>query len=232
MKKIIVYSVNTGGYDELRTPKIYDPNPNVRYILFTDNKYFKSNVWEVYHTDFLDWLPNNRRRARYIKTNPHLILPNHDISIWIDHCYRHRFNDVNSMLNEIRFENEQIMCYNHDVRNCIYDESEVVKEMNLDFHDLVNKQINNYRERGFPNNFGLFDSGFTFRKNNDRVNKFNSIWWDEIKNNSARDQLSQVYSSWESGVPITPIPIGVSIYNNKFLYPKIKHSKKWLTYDN
>ena len=41
--KIIVYSVNTGGYDELRSPDVYDPN--IRYILFTDNKYFKSDVW-------------------------------------------------------------------------------------------------------------------------------------------------------------------------------------------
>ena len=49
--KIVVYSVSTGGYDELKTPKVYDPN--IRYILFTDNKYFKSDVWEVNHIDFI-----------------------------------------------------------------------------------------------------------------------------------------------------------------------------------
>ena len=99
--KIVIYSVSTGGYDELKTPKVFDPN--VRYILFTDNKYFKSNVWEVNHVDFLDNDLDNRRKARYIKLNPHLVLPNHDISIWIDHCYVPRFNNTIELLNEIKF---------------------------------------------------------------------------------------------------------------------------------
>jgi hypothetical protein len=60
------------------------------------------------------------------------------------------------------------------------------------------------------------------------VKKFNDIWWDEVKNFSARDQLSQVYSSWKTDVKISPIPIGSSIYINKYLNAKIKHPKKWL----
>lgn len=224
---VIVYSVNTGNYDDLRTPTYYDPN--VRYILFTDNKYFKSDIWEIYHTDFLNWLPDKRRIARYIKINSHLILPNHDISIWIDHCYPPKFNDVNLMFNKIGLSNNEIMCFKHDVRNCIYDESKVVKSMNLDYPILIDKQINRYISENFPPKLGLFDSGFMIRRNNDNVSKFNSIWWDEVNNNSARDQLSQVYSSWKSNVPIHPIQRGVSIYNNEFLYPKIKHPKKWLS---
>jgi hypothetical protein len=224
--KIIVYSVSTGGYDELKTPKIFDPN--IRYILFTDNKYFKSDVWEVNHIDFVDNELDNRRKARYIKLNPHLVLPNHDISIWIDHCYLPKFNNVMELLNEIKFFDNHIMCYKHDVRQCIYSESEEVKSQRLDYPDIVNTQMSKYRQEGFPYNYGLFDSGFTFRKNSKHVNKFNEIWWDEVKNFSARDQLSQVYSSWKSGVNITQIPIGSSIYNNKYLNPKVKHPKKWL----
>lgn len=228
--KIIVYSVNTGGYDDLRTPEIYDSN--VRYILFTDNKYFKSDVWEVYHTDFLHWLPDNRRRARYVKINPHLVLPPHDINIWIDHCYKPKFKNVNKMLDEIKFNHYNIMSYKHDVRNCIYDEAEVVKNMNLDFSDIVNSQMLKYKYEEFPINSGLFDTGFTIRKNNNMVKKFNDVWWGEINNFSARDQLSQVYSSWKTNVGITPISVGNSIYNNKFLHPKIKHPKKWTVVKN
>jgi hypothetical protein len=224
--KIIVYSVSTGGYDELRTPIVFDPN--IRYILFTDNKYFKSDVWEVNHIDFIDNNLDNRRKARYLKLNPHLVLPNHDISIWIDHCYIPRFNNAQELLTEINFFDTNIMCYKHDVRQCIYSESEEVKSQRLDYYDIINSQMSKYRMEGFPSNYGLFDSGFTIRKNNKNVNKFNEIWWDEVKNFSARDQLSQVYSSWTSGVIITPIPIGMSIYSNKYLNPKIKHPKKWL----
>jgi hypothetical protein len=224
--KIIVYSVNTGGYDELRSPDVYDPN--IRYILFTDNKYFKSDVWEVNHIDFVDSNLDNRRKARYIKINPHLVLPNHDISIWVDHCYKPRFNNSEEFLKEIGFFNNNIMSYKHDVRQCIYSESEEVKQQRLDYDDIVNSQMSKYRIEGFPRNYGLFDSGFTIRKYNKVVNEFNDIWWSEVKNFSARDQLSQVYSSWKSGVDIKPIPVGSSIYSNKYLNPKVKHPRKWL----
>ena len=224
--KIIVYSVNTGGYDELRSPDVYDPN--IRYILFTDNKYFKSDVWEVNHIDFVDSKLDNRRKARYIKINPHLVLPNHDISIWVDHCYKPRFNNAEEFLKEIGFFNNNIMSYKHDVRQCIYSESEEVKRQRLDYEDIINSQMSRYRIEGFPRNYGLFDSGFTIRKYNKVVNEFNDIWWSEIKNFSARDQLSQVYSSWKSGVDIKPILVGSSIYSNKYLNPKVKHPRKWL----
>lgn len=224
--KIVVYSVNIGGYDELKTPDVYDPS--VRYILFTDNKYFKSNIWEVNHVDFIDKNLDNRRKARFIKLNPHLVLPNHDISIWIDHCYKPKFNNAEEFLKEIGFFNNDIMSYKHDVRQCIYSESEEVKQQKLDYVDIINSQMSKYRIEGFPRNYGLFDSGFTIRKNSTFVNEFNDIWWNEVKNFSARDQLSQVYSSWKSGVEIKPIPVGSSIYSNKYLTPKVKHPKKWV----
>jgi len=222
--KIIVYSVNTGGYDEFRNPEVYDPN--IRYILFTDNKYFKSNIWEVCHIDFITEDLDNRKKARYIKTNPHKVLPQHDVSIWIDHCYKPRFNNAETLLKQIKFNNT-VMSYKHDVRNCIYDESEVIKKERLDYVDIVNKQMERYRSEGFPEKYGLFDSGFTIRKNSDEVNRFNDIWWNEILNNSSRDQLSQVYSSWKSGVEISPITVGTNIYSNIYLNPKVKHPKRW-----
>jgi hypothetical protein len=222
--KIIVYSVNIGGYDEFREPTIYDPN--IRYILFTDNKYYKSNIWEICHTDFLPKNLDNRKKARYVKLNPHIVLPNHDVSIWVDHCYTPRFKSAVELLKEINFNND-IMCYRHNIRNCTYDESKVVINDKLEYPNVVNQQMNKYREDGFPRNYGLFDSGFTIRKNSKDVIRFNNIWWNEISNHSGRDQLSQMYSSWKSNVGITPIRVGSSIYNNKFLSQKIKHPKKW-----
>ena len=221
----IIYSANIGGYDQFNTPTIIDKS--ARYILFTDNKYFKSKIWEIYHIDFIDKNLDNRKKARYIKTNPHLVLPNHEINIWIDHCYIPRFNDVNNLLKEINFNNNNIMCYRHNVRTCIYTEANVVKTDKLDYPNIVDEQMNKYKMEGFPSKYGLFDSGFTIRKNNELVNKFNETWWNEIKNHSGRDQLSQIYSSWKTNVSITPISNGGNIYSNKYLNPKIKHPKKW-----
>ena len=223
--KVIIYSVNIGGYDMFINPKNYDPN--VRYILFTDNKYFKSKIWEVNHIDFIDSSFDSRLKARYLKTNPHKVLPKHDISIWIDHCFDYRFSDVESMINEIGFKDKNIMLYQHHERNCIYKEANKVFQLSLELPEVVDVQMLKYRNEGYPENFGLFQSGFMFRKNNKIVNDFNDVWWNEIKNHSGRDQLSQVYASWKVGLPISPILRLGSVYSNKFLNPKVKHTKKW-----
>jgi hypothetical protein len=222
--KIIVYSVNTGGYDDFREPKIYDPN--VRYILFTDNKYYKSKIWEICHTDFLPKNLDNRRKARYIKLNPHIVLPEHDVSIWVDHCYVPKFKNGEQLLKEIGHSN--ISCFKHDSRNCIYSESEEVKKQKLDHQNIVDNQMKRYRMEGFPANLGLFDSGFTIRTNNQQVKNFNNTWWKELSENSARDQLSQVYSSWKTKTPISTIKTDRSIYSNRYLESKIRHPKKWV----
>ena len=222
--KVVVYSVNIGGYDLFNYPTKIDEN--IRYVLFTDNKFFKSDVWEVNHVDFLPKNLDNRLKARYLKTNPHKVLPEHDLSVWIDHCFTPKFNDISSLLDHISFEGNDIMCYSHDERNCIYDESVEVKKLKLDNPNSIKIQMDKYREEKFPENMGLFQSGFMFRNNNEKVNRFNDKWWSEIIEGSARDQLSQVYSSWKTGVNITPIINKGSVYNNSFLTPKTKHSIK------
>lgn len=222
--KIIIYSVNTGGYDNLNSPTVVDPN--VRYILFTDNKYYRSDIWEVNHVDFIKEGLDNRKIARFIKINPHLVLPKHDVSIWVDNCYRTKFDNAQNVLNEISFNNS-VMCYKHDVRNCIYEESKIIIKDKLDHKSIVDQQMIKYKNLGFPSNNGLFDSGFTIRKNSDQVKTFNEKWWEEVKNHSGRDQLSQVFSSWATNTKIDPIKIGVSIYDNRFLNPKIRHPKRW-----
>jgi hypothetical protein len=225
--KIVVYSVNIGGYDMFNYPINIDPN--VRYILFTDNKFFKSNVWEVNHIDFINPNMNNILKARYIKTNPHKILPEHDINIWIDHCFTPRFTDVVKLLDDIDFKNHRIMCYKHDERNCIYNEAETIVGINLDSPDIVRKQITKYKEEGFPKKHGLFQSGFMFRRNDESVNKLNDIWWGEINQGSCRDQLSQVYSSWKTNQPIGMIKNNGSVYNNVYITPKTKHEVSRIT---
>jgi hypothetical protein len=223
--KIIIYSVNIGGYDMFKNPKNYDPN--VRYILFTDNKYFKSDIWEVNHIDFIDDSFDSRLKARYLKTNPHKVLPKHDISIWIDHCFDYKFKDVKEMIKTIGFTDKDLMLYKHEERNCIYDEGVKVSRLSLEIPSVVDEQMLKYRNEGYPEKYGLFQSGFMFRKNNKLVNTFNDVWWNEIKNHSGRDQLSQVYSSWKVGLTITPILGHGTVYSNIFLFPKVKHTKRW-----
>jgi len=219
--KVIVYSANIGGYDNFIDLKNYDPN--VEYILFTDDTEFKSDVWEVKSVDFLTDTLDNRKKARYIKLNPHLVLPPHDISIWIDHCLEPRFEDVSELLKYLNFGNSSIMCFPHPERDCLYDEGQVVLKLKLDTPEIVNTQMNRYHSMSFPRNYGLFENGFIVRRNNLKSKMFNETWWKEISKNSGRDQLSQMFVSWSIGVDITPILNCGLMADNIFLSEKIKH---------
>ena len=219
--KVIVYSANIGGYDNFISLNNYDPN--VEYILFTDDTEFKSDVWDVRSVDFLKDMLDNRKKARYIKLNPHLVLPPHDISIWIDHCLEPRFEDVSELLKYLNFGDSSIMCFPHPERDCLYDEGQVVLKLKLDTPEIVNKQMNRYHSMSFPRNYGLFENGFIVRRNNLKSKIFNETWWKEISKNSGRDQLSQMFVSWSIGVDITPILNCGLMADNIFLSEKIKH---------
>ena len=219
--KVIVYSANIGGYDNFISLKNYDPN--VEYILFTDDTEFKSDVWKVKSVDFLTDTLDNRKKARYIKLNPHLVLPPHDISIWIDHCLEPKFEDVSELLKYLNFGNSSIMCFPHPERDCLYDEGQVVLKLKLDTPEIVNNQMNRYHSMSFPRNYGLFENGFIVRRNNLKSKMFNETWWKEISKNSGRDQLSQMFVSWSIGVNITPILNCGLMGDNIFLSEKIKH---------
>lgn len=223
--KTVIYSANIGGYDNFNKPVVYDEN--VRYILFTDNKYIKSDVWEICHTDSLNTTFDSRKLARYIKVNPHIVLPKHDVSIWIDHCFTPRFKDTNELFKNISFtKDKNIMIFPHSWRKCIYTESKEVLRQRLDSTEVVDSQMLRYRKEGFPENFGLFETGFMVRRNNDKVNEFNTVWWNEINNGSGRDQLSNMYASWKTSLEVSPIKYGTSTYKNLFLLPKTKHNIK------
>jgi hypothetical protein len=225
--KIIVYSVNIGGYDEIKTPKTYDPN--VEYILFTDDESVMSEVWKIYPIDFVDSKLDNRRKSRYLKLNSHLVLPEHDISIYVDNCFEPLFDDVNKLLEEINFGNLNMMAYKHRERICTYVESHEVLKLNLDSKVIVNNQMKRYHNMGFPTNYGLYENGFLIRRNNLKIKFFNEAWWKELSKNSARDQLSQMFTSWLTGVDLTPILVGDNVYSNPFLSKTTTHKKRWAT---
>lgn len=224
--KNIIYSVNIGNYDVFNDP--IEVDKNVRYVLFTDNNNFKSKIWEVFNINKYNISHLHPRKiARILKINSHLVLPSHDVSIWIDHCFQSKIKSVEALLKSINFDKSNIMLYKHLERNCIYDEANVCIKLKLDYESVIINQIKKYREEKFPNNFGLFQTGFMIRKNNENIKKFNEVWSNEILHGSGRDQISQCYASWITKVNINPITIGKSQYNTPFLSSKNQHNKKY-----
>ena len=215
---IIIYTANFGNYDKVLEPIFKDHT--CRYILFTDRD-LRSNFWEVVKVN----LPSNsdtQRIARYYKLNPHKVLPAHDYSIWVDSCIKIKkflFKDL--IINNIG----EVICYKHPVRNCLYEEARVCANLQLDYKHIIESQIERYRNLNFPENKGLFDTAIMVRQNKDSVNQFNEFWWEEVKNGSRRDQLSQMFASWKTGVIVNNFKIGVSKMNSPY-FRKKKHLRE------
>jgi len=218
---IIVYSANIGEYDKFHTAGVFDKN--ARYILFTDSE-IKSKNWEIQKPENTLNL-SDRKLARYYKLNPHLVLPEHKISIWIDSCFEIQISDFEKFLVDEDLEKNDILIYKHPWRDCLYDEAAICKEKKLDYDFIIDEQIFKYKNDGFPENFGLFATGIILRKNIPEINKFNEMWWVEVLNHSGRDQLSQQYAAWKTNTKIKIFKNGSCVYNTPYMSKKIKHIK-------
>lgn len=97
----------------------------------------------------------------------------------------------------------------HDVRQCLYQEALVVIHRKLDDESIVNKQIDDYREIGVPNNAGLWHCNYIGRyHNNPTCIAMMEDWWDQVCKYSWRDQISFAYIMWK--YKYKPLPVGYS----------------------
>jgi len=214
--KIIVYTANIGHYDDYN--HVYVKDKNVDFIYFTDEDVqlcgWKTKLIEKPHED-------NTKSARYFKCNPHLVLPEHDISVWIDARFNIKSRNIKSFVSEHFGKKDKIACYPHlrDIENgCLYIEGFVCGGASLDDEQVILKQLERYNKEGYPRKNGLFATGIIIRRNNEQVNKFNEIWWNEIQRGSKRDQISQMYAAWKADVKVKPIE--GSVYGNKLVNKK------------
>lgn len=134
----------------------------------------------------------NVLRAAYVKMFPEKFLPEHDISIWISGAMQ----IVNQEFIEIvtgRLGDNDFLIQVHPWRNCIYTEA-VASLGGVKYdHELVLDQAAEYRRKGHPLSWGLWESGCLIRRNNEACRAFNQAWWDEIEKWSVQDQLSFPY---------------------------------------
>jgi len=184
--KVIVYTCNFDNYDTFRDVALESA---ASFIYFTDTNH-KAKVWNIIPMDFKFHNKDPRKAFLYFKTNSHLVLPEHDFSIWINAQFDFKRNPLEliSLLGD-----KDIVCFKHNKRTSLYQEAEVCSNLLLDNPETIRFQTDRYRKERFPDNYGLFYSGVIIRRNNEKVRRFNELWWDEIQKGSLRDQISQTY---------------------------------------
>ena len=183
--KILIYTANMGGYD-----MFFDVAATFKDrfdYLYLSDRYYPNKNWSL---KIVDIVGNPFLTAKMYKILPHRFFPEYDISIWIDSSARglkSHFSKLISLMDEYN-----LILPKHPSRNCLYDEAEVCKSQNKDNVEKINNQISRYQNECFPKKFGLYACGFMIRKHNEIID-FSEAWWDEIINNSKRDQISFPY---------------------------------------
>lgn len=229
-EKVIVYTCNFGQYEAVKEPLFIDPN--VEYILFTDDKSLTSKYWKVVFLE--EALDNPRRTSRLPKIMAHKYLPPHDISVYIDSSLEIKVKNVQEMVNEC-LEGFDMALYKHYERDCVYDEIDFVMNHSdriVSNRELCERQIKKYNDINYPRKNGLYENAFIVRRNVKSTRELNEIWWREYTQGAERDQFVLMYALNFSKVKSNVIRQGgnfrespyVNFYKHKYI-PYFKKPK-------
>ena len=210
--RIIIYTINLNDYDNYNELDFL--NKDVKFIYIAD-KDVKIKGFSMRNIDYKSIHSDSGKAARYFKCNPNIISEDYDYSIYVDASFKIKNIDFHKAIKSLG--DFDIAQFKHPERNCSYEESKLLLTLGRfkDQHEQIKKQNTIYKQLGFPPNFGLACGGFIIRKHSDKVDRFNEMWWSEIKNGSKRDQVSEMFCVWESNVKMKYIE--GDIYNNKFV---------------
>ena len=222
--KNCIYTACIGDYDILYTSncgKLDDWD----YICFTDNKNLNSDFWKIIYVENpSDDLLNNIKLSRYYKTNPFNFLNSYENIIWKDSRILINSN-LNSYLSLLK--DNDMFFMKHYQANSILVEFNRVLVGRLETKEIIDKIKLKYKNNGYKYDNGLFASGILMYRNNIKVQMLFKMWWDEINENSHRDQLSLNYVLWKNSEIKYESKEQLKILgNNKCYFKPNKRTKK------
>lgn len=187
-KKVAVYTVITGDYDNLHDPIYTDSLTD--YYLFTNNPKLSSKTWNVIQ---INEKTNDLLLSRKVKLFPNRYLDKrYDTSIYIDASFI-----ITGPLRELAYyldDQTSIILTRHRERKTVYEELLVLESSNRysdEEKNNMHKQYNNYVALGFTDNLGLTENGIIVRKHHDiSLLKLMESWWVELQKGIIRDQLT------------------------------------------
>ncbi|WOF96301.1 DUF616 domain-containing protein [Segatella copri] len=200
MKKV-VYTALTGSYDALEQHKYV--NPEYDYICFSndfgDKK--KIGIWTIRKINYPS--DDKQLQSRFPKLQPHEVLPEYDISLYVDANVNILTPYLFRRIDELMKESVKLAGVKHQFRDCLYEEGYRVWIGGVDKNiNVIRKQLSYYKQDGFPRHFGMYEANVIFRQHNDPlIIKQCDEWWRLRLNYSKRDQLGYSYTLWKYNIP-------------------------------
>jgi len=204
-----VYTALFGNYDTLLPPLVIDDE--WEYVVFTDRAFDAPEPWQVQVVPLPH--PDPRKSSRYYFDQSCLVLPEAEYTVM--HGANAQLTCSPSLLLSFLGKND-IAAFSHPHRDSVYDEPAVCAVLNMDTMDVMQPQMERYREDGFPGT--PFSACILLvRHNTFMLDEFEELWWSEVEAGSCRDQLSFDYCRWKLDMPISYIP-GDCFMNEFIIY--------------
>ena len=190
-----VYTVITGGYDELKDPLHVDPD--LDYFFFTDcPEKYTSKVWKIRELPS-NGLDSSLLKCRYAKMHPFELLPEYDFTAYVDGKLT-ILGSITEYINTYARESSMLCCP-HPTHRDIAEEAKYIAMLGKWDNDEMQKQIEAYRQEGYNDNNVLIESAFLIRSNHDeKLRQVMETWWHECSTKTGRDQLSFGYACWKN----------------------------------
>lgn len=172
------------------------PRGDAKFVAFTD-KDIKSDLWE--QRPAYNKFKDNRRNSRIHKILIHQYIDT-EYSIWVDGNIE--LVSPPEVLIERYLKDNDIFFFDHEGRDCLYDEAIECAHRQLDTPENIIEQAKAYEDAGFAKHKGLFIGHFIIRRHTPKVEAFNNAWWSEYCRYSVRDQIALPVALDKTGLRI------------------------------
>lgn len=219
MQNVSIYTCVTGGYDA-KVPRLYRSTSIDSAVVYSDDLGIKANGWSVSVLQSPAKIHELSLINRWHKLFPQKLLTDTYISIYIDGNIQIT-KDLFPLITQFQQSGAAFGCLKHPQRGSVSEEAEACLRLNK-FTDTdkrnINFQLAGYYRDGFPKNHPLFAAGVLFRKHSSDklLDEAMSLWWDEIRRKTSRDQISLPYVLWKTGLKYHVFDIDI-FSNNYFL---------------
>ena len=208
--RTVVYTCITGCYDQL--PEI-KKEESFDYICFTNNRYLKSDCWEL---RYVEEPTADHILQRKVKILGYRYLQEYDLLIYLDAPVEMKMNDsIHRLLEqECDLEHYDMISFRHHLRDCIYQEiNECVFRRKETMENALRMEAF-LKDQNYPEHNGLTENTVIIRKNIGEINLLMDDWFYMVEHYSGRDQLSFNYCLWKRPVRIQILDINV--YDNQY----------------
>ena len=195
--RLAVYTCIYGPYDLIREP-LYT-GKWCDYYIITDQHIPSTSKWKKIAPELPDGFSEwpDAVKNRYFKMHPERIFPNHRYSLYVDGNVW-LLTDMYPFV--LQLKDKFIGIFKYPLNDCFYLNAPFLESLGLVAKELSNKQVETYRDEGFPEHYGYFECSILLREHHHpQCVKLMNTWWEQYCIWVKRDQQCFPYSLWKNG---------------------------------